>query len=128
MFVITSGLITSFLATWTVPQVMACKGSDPPTLPPPLVCTYGNTFEDDTVVVSPEVLNKTKGDVVPSTVYVQVMVLIDNLLYKQLGQDKEKVELYTRKFMSAVNIKFQEQFKTPKIKFVIREVLKVNTY
>ena len=129
MLMITSGLIISFLGTWSGVQVTAC-GSKDATLPPPLICTYGDTIEDDTVD-PPEVLNKTKEEdkpVVPSTVYVQVMVLIDNMLYKKLGEDEEKVKLYVRKFMSAVNIKFQGQFKTPKIKFVIREVFKYKTH
>ena len=124
--IITSGLITSFLSTWYGGQVMGCKNKKEPTLPPPLICTYGETVEDDTVVPT-EVKNKTKEDakpVVPSTVYVQVTVVIDNMLYSKLGEEDEKVKLYARKFMSAVNIKFQGQFKNPKIKFVIREVFK----
>ena len=128
MLVITPGLITFFLATWTGVQVMACGSKDAP--PPPLICTYGDTFEDDTVV-PPKVLNNTKDDdqpVVPSTVYVQLMVLIDNLLFKRLGEEEEKAKLYARQFMSAVNIKFQGQFKNPKIKFVIREAFKFRTF
>ena len=123
--IITSGLITSFVSIWSGGQVMACKNKKP-SLPPPLICTYGDTVEDDTVV-PPEVKNKTKEDaklLVPSTVYVQVMVVIDNMLYSKLGEEDEKVKLYARKFMSAVNIKFQGQFKNPKIKFVIRKVFK----
>ena len=109
---------------------MGCKNKKEPTLPPPLICTYGNTFEDDTVAPPGIQNNKTTEDdkpVVPSTVYVQVMVVIDNMLFTKLGEQKEKVELYTRQFMSAVNIKFQGQFKNPRIKFVIREVLKFKT-
>ena len=95
---------------------MACKGSDPP----PPACTDGDTIEDDTVV-PPEELNKTNVNVVPSTVYVEVVVVMDESLYAKIGKIYEngtwssgesnsdvetEVKLYARKFMSAVNIKF----------------------
>ena len=122
-------------------QVRACKGKDP-TLPPPLVCTYGDTFKDSDFEINQ---NQTKKDAnidVPSTVYVEVMVAFDENLYNKIGKSyyegkwrktssdrvrDAEVYLYARKFMSAVNIKFQEQFKTPKIKFILRETLKIKT-
>ena len=69
---------------------------------------------------------------------------MDPLLYTKIGktykngqwstgsrnsdpQIEAEVKLYVRKFMSAVNIKFQGQFKNPNIKFVLRDVFKVKT-
>ena len=140
MVIITSGLIISFLGTWSGTQVMACGSKDPlPTAPHPNACTEGETLIDSDYII---IQNKPKEDdkqTVPSTVYVEVMVAIDDDLYTKIGKsfkngkwssesiDKHidaEVYLYARKFMSAVNIKFQGQFKNPKIKFVLRKVFK----
>ena len=144
MWIITAGLITCFLGTWVGMQVMACKNKPAP--PPPAPgCTDGDTFKDD-FVKPPVEPNKTEDAerVVPSTVYIQVLVVMDPLLYTKIGktykngqwstgsrnsdpQIEAEVKLYVRKFMSAVNIKFQGQFKNPNIKFVLRDVFKVKT-
>ena len=139
---ITSGLLACFLGTWTVVQVMACKSDDTPPPPPP--CAAGDTIEDDFVVDPEKHKQQTKEDaelVVPSTVYVEVMVVIDKTLREKIGKTykngrwdpthnpntkdiETEVQLYTRKFLSAVNIKFQGQLQNPKIKFVLRKVFK----
>ena len=140
MSIISSGLLTSFLGTWVGMQVMACKSDDTPTPPPPPPCTDGETMKED-YVVAPKVEYKDGVDlVVPSTVYVEVLIIIDHELYTKIGstykngkwdasgsgsQIEAEVNLYARKFMSAVSIKFQGQFKNPKIKFVIRDVFKI---
>ena len=143
---IASGLLTSFLGAWLVIQVRACKSKDT-TTPPPPVCADGDTIEDDFVVETELNKQHTMEDaesVVPSTVYVEVMVVIDRNLREKVGKTykngrwdpthsintkdnaliEAEVQLYTRKFLSAVNIKFQGQFKNPKIKFVLREAFK----
>ena len=138
---IASGLITCFLGAWVVIQVRACKSKDT-TTPPPPVCADGDTIEDDFVVETELNKQQTNADsVVPSTVYVEVMVVIDKTLREKIGKTykngrwdpthnpntkdiETEVQLYTRKFLSAVNIKFQGQLKNPKIKFVLRKVFK----
>ena len=142
MMIITSGLLTSFVGTWVVIEVMACKSKD--ATPPPPVCEDGDTFDDD--FVEEQELNQAKEDDehgAPSTVYVEVMVVFDINLYNKIGNTYKngrwdpaigrndsslvlaEVKLYARKFLSAVNIKFQGQFNNPKIKFVLREVFKI---
>ena len=139
MLLITPGLIICILGTWTSGQVRACKNKKP-TTPPPLVCTYGDTFEDSDYEINQNQTKKDANIEVPSTVYVEVMVAFDENLYNKIGKSyyrgkwkktssarvrDSEVYLYARKFMSAVNIKFQGQFKTPKIKFILREALKI---
>ena len=138
---ITSLLTTLFLGAWVGIQVLACKSSDPePTTPP---CTEGDTITDLDYIITQDQTNKDDDYAVPTTVYVETMVAIDEDLYEKIGKSykngrwsssfnnphtDEEVFLYIRKFMSAVNIKFQGQFKNPKIKFIIREAFKTKTY
>ena len=138
---IASLLITYYLGSWVGLEVMACKSKDT-TTPPPPVCTEGDTITDDDSVKNKQQTKKDAKLVVPSTVYVEVMVAIDDKLYDKIGRgykngewissfnhpnDDAEVYLYARKFLSAVNIKFQSQFENPKIKFVLREAFKTRT-
>ena len=138
---ITSLLITLFLGTWVGIQVLACKSKE--TTPPPPTCTEGDTITDSDYVINQDKTEKDAVYEVPSTVYVETLVAIDDKLYEKIGKSykngrwsssfnnphtDEEVFLYARKFMSAVNIKFQGQFKNPKIKFVLREAFKTRTY
>ena len=94
-------------------------------------------------------LDPTKGHqrikrrAVPDTLYMEVFIVIDEKLSEAIGKSysngfwnkygqnralppgipsKEK-ELYLRKFMTAVNARFEDQFKSPKIKFHISGIL-----
>ena len=141
---IIAGLITCFLGTWVGVQVMACKSKDTgPTTPPPPVCHEGESIQDSDYVRNQNQPKKDDKSTVPSTVYVEVMVAIDDKLYEKIGKSYRngesissfndevsdaEVYLYARKFMSAVNIKFQGQFKNPKIKFFLRKAFKTRTY
>ena len=133
--IIYSLFIQSFLGTWVALEVMACK-SKGPAPPPPPVCTEGDAITDLDYVINQNKTKKNAMQEVPSTVYVEVMVAIDDKLYEKIGKTykngkwsssfnnphtDEEVYLYARKFLSAVNIKFQGQFKNPKIMFIIRE-------
>ena len=139
------GIIIYLVCTWSSIQVLACKNKDDgATAPPPPACTEGDILNDSDYVINQ--INKTKEDakqVVPSTVYVEVMVAIDDDLYSKIGKSYKngkwssesinkhsdaEVYLYARKFMSAVNIKFQSQFENPKIKFILRKAFKIRTY
>ena len=142
MMMITPVLIFSSLGTWVGLEVMACK-SEAPTTPPPPACTEGDAISDDDYVISQHPPKKDAKQVVPSTVYVEVLVAIDDDLYDKIGksytngkwiksnknlqQTKKENYLYARKFLSAVNIKFQGQF-SPQIKFVLRKAFKTKIY
>ena len=130
---------------------MACKDKEAP--PPPPACEVGDNINDiDYVVTEEKPTPKPLEDIpfklkMPSTVYVEVLVLISQDLTDTIAKIYNKgkwsaknftrnaaafsvndeVMLYVRRFLSAVNIKFQGQFKTPKIKFFLREVFKILT-
>ena len=75
----------------------------------------------------------------PKTVFVEVLVAVDKYLIEKIGKIwvngivhpdaqtmkrsnselEEEVKLYIRKFMSAVDVKFQGHFSNPRIKFAI---------
>ena len=78
----------------------------------------------------------------PQTVFVEVLVAVDKDLIEKIGETfkdgrvqlkslknrpkseiEEEVKLYVRKFMSAVNVKFQGQFSDPRIKFSIAFII-----
>ena len=80
--------------------------------------------------------NDYEGQIpVPKTVTVEVLIAVDTPLYEKVtgyykhgrwepgqhnfGHPEEELKLYLRKFMSAVNNKFKDQFKKPKVKFHI---------
>ena len=76
---------------------------------------------------------------VPDTVYVEVFIVIDEILADEIGKSysngkwnkygtnpmlpignpSKETELYLRKFMTAVNARFEDQFSSPKIKLHI---------
>ena len=142
MLIITTGLISSFLSTWAGIVVLACKSKDTPApaAQHAPTCTDGhNIKESDYVVPDKEITKEDAGSSVPGTVYVEVLVAFDEYLYQKIGKSYNggklssasssrnidaEVKLYARKFLSAVNIKFQDQFKNPKIVFVLREAFK----
>ena len=141
MMKITSLLVTSFLGTGI--HVLACKSKETtPEPPPPPACTEGDAISDEDYVINPNITKYNAVYEVPSTVYVETMVAIDEYLYKKIGKNykngkwakdvnnqhsDEEVYLYARKFLSAVSIKFQGQFKDPKIQFFLREAFKTKT-
>ena len=148
MMKISLGLLISFLGTWSGFKVMACKSTDEPvTTPPPPACVEGETIKDSDYVTNLNTKQQNFTFEVPSTVYVEVIVVIDDDLYKKIAgsykngearsktiQDEkytkvndEEVYRYARKFMSAVDMKFQGQFNNPKIRFILRKPLKLKT-
>ena len=141
-------LLYFILTNWYVLKISACKPkpvpSPPPTTPPPPppppACSLGETIKDY-LDVSTLAGNKEESHQIPDTVVVEVLVAVDYPLFQKIGNfykdgvwrtnptkpkakdKKAEVILYVRKFMSAVDIKFQRHFTKPRITFSIAKVL-----
>lgn len=139
-------LIWFILTKWQLSKIRACKPDPSPPGPPPpqqeklSACSIGKSFKD--------YLNKTdSGSQIETTytqqhtVIVEVLVAVDLALISKIHKFNNftwsnirqsgyqatddliaETTLYVRKFMSALDIKFQNHFTDPRIRFSITDV------
>ena len=67
-------------------QVMTCKNKGGTTAPHSTACTEGDILMDSDYVINQDQAKEDAKLVVPSTVYVEVMVAIDDDLYSKIGK------------------------------------------